>query len=60
MLKERKYTMSPEIGQVHSSNSPWETGTNNQTTPRETELEKLKKTPLFDYANAMQAGAYQG
>lgn len=28
--------------------------------PKETEQQKLQKTNVWDYANAMQAGAYMG
>ncbi len=52
--------MAGEVGEAraYSTQQTWFGGVNNNTAPAETEKEKLHKGNVWDYANAMQAGAY--
>ena len=47
-------------GKTNGANPVWFDFAQKDAAPKETEQQKLQKTNVWDYANAMQAGAYMG
>ena len=47
-------------GKTNCANPVWFDFAQKDAAPKETEQQKLQKTNVWDYANAMQAGAYMG
>lgn len=51
--------MDPKVENSNGVKPYWMQAAQNDT-PKETELDKLKKGNVWDYGAAMQAGAFQG
>ena len=53
-------TFSSNFPLTNGANPVWFDFAQKDAAPKETEQQKLQKTNVWDYANAMQAGAYMG